>query len=175
MINIEIKQSEKLKAFEYCGFVTPGDTDTGRAHFGELILTCGPWCWQGSFWNHPSSSLAPGPPGPAARDSESWLHPLVNWHKPCEQLHTPVGRHQPSTLWASAPLTSSSWVPCSQGPQDLPLPTSWLVLALEPLFTSFIGHEPYGPLDLIPTCQQTHTSPRTSWDLENGHHQKVYK
>lgn len=54
--------------------------------------------WQSPFWGAHSNlwplvlariilessfhSLAPGPPGPAARDPRSWLHPLVNWHSP---------------------------------------------------------------------------------------------
>ena len=37
------------------------DTDTGSIHFGELILWCGHWCWQVTFWNPPSSLLASGP------------------------------------------------------------------------------------------------------------------
>ena len=39
----------------------PGDIDTGRSPFGELILPCGLWCWQEPSWNSPFNFLAPGP------------------------------------------------------------------------------------------------------------------
>ena len=38
-----------------------GDIDTGRSHFGELVLPCGHWCWHSPFRNPPSSLWTSGP------------------------------------------------------------------------------------------------------------------